>query len=341
MNASVIKSLPKVDLHLHLDGSVKPNTLIELAKQKGVILPAETETELLPYMQVTKTGQLKDYLKTFDLVLPMMQTEEALERIAFEVVEQASLDNCIYIEVRFGPILHTREGLRLEQVISAVIKGLQRGESTFGVKARVIASCLRHHSVAENIAVIHAASSFLHKGLVAVDLAGDEGNFPTHLHQEVFAVANEKEIPVTIHAGEAAGPDSIYDAITQLGAVRIGHGVRAREDKDIVDLLIDKKIPLEMCPISNIQTKACDSWESYPFKEYYDMGFTLTINTDNLTVSNTTLTKEFLTLIEYFQLSLDDVLSLLRNGIEAAFLPEVEKQKLRERFESKLKNEQT
>ncbi|WP_245805788.1 adenosine deaminase [Bacillus alkalicellulosilyticus] len=328
-----IKTMPKVDLHLHLDGSVKPSTLLELASQHGIQLPTTNKQSLVSFMQIEdECKSLTEYLKKFDLVLPVMQTIEAIERISYEVVEQASFENCKYIEVRFAPQLHRNKGLSIEEVMTAVLRGLEQGQKQFGVISRAIVICMRHQSVEENIEVIRASSKYLGTGVVGVDLAGNEASYPARMHQEVFKVANEYHLPITIHAGEAAGPESIYDAVTYLGADRIGHGIRLKEDGSLFEVIKQKQIPLEMCPISNIQTKASESWEHYPLKEYFEKGLLVTVNTDNLTVSNTTITKEYETIAENFSLSTKEICTLIMNGVEAAFLPLKEKQQLADEF---------
>ncbi|MEI7027709.1 adenosine deaminase [Paenibacillus sp. y28] len=329
IDAEVLRRLPKVDLHIHFDGSVKPQTLLALAEEQGLKLPAGDADSLLPYMQVEgDCPSLADYLDKFNLVLPCLQTAAAMERTAFEVVEQAAQHHCKYIEVRIGPRLHQMKGLALDEVIGAFIAGLQRGETQFGVKARGIVICMRQHSVKDNLEVIEAAARFLGQGVVAADLAGPEAGYPPELHREVFALARSRGIPFTIHAGEAAGAGSISGAVTGLGASRIGHGVRLKEDKQLLELVRKRRIPLELCPVSNIQTKASASWEAYPVREYFDQGLLLTVNTDNLTVSGTSMTKELTILADKFQFTLPEICRVLLNGAEAAFLEEQEKRQM-------------
>lgn len=326
----LIKRLPKVDLHVHLDGSVKPNTVIELAQTQGINLSVSNVKQLIPLIQVNDNcTDLAQYLTKFDLVSKVLHTSEALERVAFEIVEQAYEDNCKYIEVRFGPQLHCEKGLTVEGVIHSVIKGLKRGESVFGVKANAIACCLRHHTVEQNMLVIKAATGFLNHGLVGVDLAGDEASYPAYLFEDVFKLASKNGLPITIHAGEAGGPENIKVALNNLGAARIGHGVRLRENTELLNKLNLRRIPLEMCPVSNIQTKASLSWDDYPIREYFDLGLNITVNTDNLTVSNTNLTNEYYILKEKFNFSIGELGQLIMNAVDASFLNFREKKKLK------------
>lgn len=329
----IIEQLPKVDLHLHLDGCILPETLLELARAQQHTLPAYTPETLRPYMEVEgQCDDLKHYLERFKLVLPLLQTGEALERTAYECVQQAAADRGMYIEVRFAPHLHTERGLTPSQAIGHVIAGLQRGERDFGVRAQTIAICMRHHSEALNLEVIEAAAPYLGRGLCAVDLAGDEAGFPPHLFRRVFARAAELGLPATIHAGEAGGPDNIREAIHGLGAVRIGHGVRLREDPALLAELHSLQLPLEMCPVSNIQTRAVAEWSDYPIRDYLEQGLFVTVNTDNPTVSGTTMTREYSELAARFGFRPDEIAALILSSIEAAWLPPADKDALRQRL---------
>jgi adenosine deaminase len=333
----IVQKMPKVDLHLHLDGCVKPETILILAAEQGVSLPAESKEQLLPYLQVEDNcSSLKQYLSKFDFTVPFLQTAGALKRVAYEAVEQSAEHRCKYIEVRFAPQLHRGKGLSVDEAIYWVIEGLKQGERDFAVKARVIAICMRHHSECDNKEVIEAAVRYKGKGLVAVDLAGDEAAYPAENFRSTFALAYKLGLPITIHAGEAAGAGNIYEAITHLGAVRIGHGVRVQENPAIMEIVKDKRIPLELCPVSNIQTKAVKDWDAYPIKHYFDMGLKLTINTDNPTVSGTNITEEYTIIMEKFGFTLPELATLVLNGVDASFLEANEKQTLRLEFEQLL-----
>ena len=328
---------PKIDLHVHLDGSVKPETVIELAREGGHELPAWEPHLLDPYMRAPHDCRsLAEYLDKFHFVGSFLQTAAALERVAFELVEQSSRHNCKYIEVRFAPQLHRQQGLSLEQILRHVLMGLRRGEAEFGVMARCIVICMRHHADEINMEVIRAASEFIDQGVVAVDLAGSEAEYPAGNFERVFQLARESGMPITIHAGEAAGAHNIYDAVVKLGARRIGHGVRLKEDPDVFELVRSMRVPLELCPFSNIQTKAVADWEQYPIKEFLDRGLLVTVNSDNLTVSDTSMTKEYAVLRERLGLTEMDLARIIRNNVEAAFLQEEEKRMLRMKVETEL-----
>ncbi|MFC5451334.1 adenosine deaminase [Paenibacillus aestuarii] len=329
--------LPKVDLHLHLDGSVKPETILELALHQGIDLPVYDKDQLIPHMRVNdECSSLTEYLSKFHFTTRFLQLAEALDRVAYEVAQQAAEHNCKYVEVRFAPQLHRDMGLTVEETIQHVIEGLNRGRRDFGVRAGVIVICMRHHAIETNLEVVTAAAKFAGRGVVAVDLAGDEASYPPEIFRDVFAESKRLGLPITIHAGEAAGAANVYEAVANLGAVRIGHGVRLRENASILELVRNRRIPLEMCPISNIQTKAVPSWESYPIREYLERGLMVTINTDNPSVSGTNITKEYRVLADRFGFTAPELVKLIMNGVEAAFLEESDKLTLRREMENEL-----
>ncbi|RTE03954.1 adenosine deaminase [Paenibacillus whitsoniae] len=333
----LLTRLPKVDLHLHLDGSVRPETIVALAREQGIALPTYETQALIPYMRVTEhCGSLIEYLEKFHFTTRFLQTGAALERVAYEVVEQSVEHNCRYVEVRFAPQLHRHQGLSIEETFHYVILGLRRAQHDFGTRFGVIAICMRNHSCASNMEVIEAAAQYAGKGVVAVDLAGDEATYPPEFFREVFAKSHALGIPVTIHAGEAGGAVNVEEAVTGLGATRIGHGVRLRENADILRMVKDRRIPLEMCPISNIQTKAVASWDAYPIREYMDQGLIVTVNTDNPSVSGTNITNEYRALADNFGFSPPELAKLIMNGVEAAFMPESDKVQFRSEMEAEL-----
>ncbi|SFB21093.1 adenosine deaminase [Cohnella sp. OV330] len=329
-----LEALPKADLHLHLDGCVKPATLLELAADRGYPLPADRAEDLLPFMQVDEDcDSLKTYLEKFNFVLPLLQDAAALARVAEETVEQSAARNCLYIEVRFAPALHTNEGMTPDDAIAAVLEGLKRGEAAYGVVARLIVICMRHQDEAINLPVIRAAIARRDQGVVAVDLAGDEASHPAAKFRATFAAAIEAGIPITIHAGEAAGPFNVREAVEGLGATRIGHGIRLREDPGLLDWIRERRIPLELCPTSNVQTKAIASWDDYPIRGYYDAGVYVTVNTDNPTVSGTDMTRECETIATRFGFAPAELADLMRGALLAAFAEPPVKERLLARFD--------
>ncbi|WP_424765517.1 adenosine deaminase [Paenibacillus sp. sgz302251] len=331
----LLQKLPKVDLHVHLDGSVKPGTLKELALEQGRPLSIRSDAELLSNMRVSESNDsLKQYLSKFSFVLPYLQDGAALERVAYELVEQAAGERVLYMEVRFAPELHRRKGLSNDEVIHHVVEGLKRAERTFGVLSRAIIICMRNHPFELNKDTLEAAARFYRNGVVAVDLAGDEAAFPAELFCPLFEEAKRLGLPITIHAGEAAGPDNVRVAISELGALRVGHGVRMLEDSEVMALVKERQIPLEMCPLSNIQTKAVPDWDAYPIRQFLDEGIIVTVNTDNRTVSDTTLLREYKLLMKHCGLTLTDLSKVIWNGVKSAFVEEEKKALLLERFET-------
>jgi len=330
--------MPKIDLHLHLDGCVRPETLIRLARERKRPLPETAPERLLPWMRVAPdNANLTEYLTKFDFVLPHLQDREALEIVAFECVKQSADSGAVHVEVRFAPMLHTREGLTADDAIRAVIAGLRRGEAECGIPARAIVICMRHHDEATNLRTVEAAARFAGRGVAAVDLAGDESRWPTSAFRRVFEAAAALGLQATIHAGEADGPESIREAVERLGAVRIGHGVRAQEDPYVTALLKERRIPLEMCPTSNIQTRAVPGgWDAYPLRRYAADGLVVTANTDNPTVSGTTIADEYRLLHDKLGMTPREIAALVLNAADAAFLEPEAKTALKARVRSGL-----
>lgn len=330
---SFIKNMPKVDLHYHLDGGLRPQTVIEIAGREGIALPAHNAEDIAPYLKVREgCTSLAEYLEKFDLPLKCLQTAYSQRRIAMEAVEDAASQNVKYIEVRFAPQFMVEGGLTVSEVTSNVIEGLKAGEAAFKTKARAVLICMRHHDIQKNLEVIETAKKFMGKGVCGVDLAGDEAGYPPQLSREVFELACKYGIPVTIHAGEAGGAENIYEAIENLGAVRIGHGIRLKENSRLLDFIKYRRIPLEICVTSNVQTKAAASFETHPIREYFDAGLTVTVNTDNTTVSNTNITREYEILQEKYGFTHDEIKQLVFNAANAAFLEEPEKNRLVEKI---------
>jgi adenosine deaminase len=328
----VLKTLPKVLLHEHLDGVLRPETIIELAKtEKYRQLPSENPEELARWFhQGANQGNLPKYLEGFVHTIAVMQTEEALERVAYEQAEDLSRDGVVYFETRFAPIFHTRKGLTHQQVISAVLKGLEEGRKAFGITSGLIICAMRNMDVSLEMAEL--AVDFRQRGVVGFDLAGEEGGFPPKKHVDAFHYIQRQNFNITIHAGEGFGKESIWQAIQYCGAHRIGHGTRLIDDIAIMDgkavklgdlaqYVLDKRIPLEICLLSNVHTGAAPSVPAHPFKIFYREKFRVTLNTDNRLMSNTSMTKEFHAAAEAFALSLDDFEKLTINAMKSAFLP--------------------
>ncbi len=322
------KKIKKVELHLHLDGSLRPSTVIDIAKKEGIELPSYDEKELIKYLSVDETNKdLVEYLKKFNLPLKVMQTRENLERVTFELLEDLAKDNYIYVELRFAPHLHTKKGLNLSEIVESVNAGIFRAENTYPIKANVLLCIMRHMEVSLGYEIVDLAKKYLGEKVCGIDLAGDEFNYSVTLFKDVFARAKGMDIPFTIHSGEARGPESIVDALS-VGAERLGHGIRAYENKELLEKLKENRITLECCPISNLNTQIFHDFHDYPLKTYLNNGLKATINTDNRTVSNTNYQKEIDFLEKYTPLTLEEIYLANKNAIEGAFISKEEKEEL-------------
>ena len=331
-----LRQLPKAELHCHLDGSMRPETLLELARERGIQLPKQTSEELAAFMRVDDAQSLEDYLRRFDFTISVLQSEEALERVAYELAEDAADDGVRYIEVRNAPILNVVQGLTLVQAVEAPLRGLQRAEKEFDITARFIVCGLRQFPPENSLELARLAVEFKDDGVVALDLAGGEKGNPASKHIEAFRYAREHDLAVTVHAGEGDGPQSIREAVHVLGANRIGHGTRLIEDPDLTQYVNDRRIALEVCLTSNVQTRVADSYATHPFREYFDQGLNVTLNTDNRLMSGTTLTDEYVYAAEHLGLTVEDLAGIALNGFESAFLPWEERLMLIEEVSDKI-----
>jgi adenosine deaminase len=319
-----IERMPKTDLHVHLDGSLRLKTILELAAEQGVKLPnnAQTEEELAAAIRMGAICEdLKDYLKAFDVTLSVLQTEDALYRAAFELGEDAARENVRYMEVRYSPLLHTQKGLSFPVIVEAVAEGLREAKRQYGVMTGQIICGIRHITPESSLRLAELSVAFKHRGVVGFDLAGAEADNPPKDHQAAFDLIRNNNVNLTIHAGEAYGPESVHQAIHQCGAHRIGHGTRLREDGDLLNFVNDHRIPLEICLTSNVQTRACDSFESHPLPFYMSYGIRCTINTDNRLVTDTTVTEEYWRAVQHFNLGVGDLRRLMIDGFKSSFMP--------------------
>ncbi|HEY3666414.1 MAG TPA: adenosine deaminase [Polyangiaceae bacterium] len=323
----VFRALPKTDLHVHLDGSLRLETILELGRQQGVELPAIDVPGLNAAIGCGRNfGSLVEYLRGFDITLRVMQTEAALERIAFELAEDAHRENVRYMEVRYAPMLHTQRGLKLTKVVEAVLDGLRRARETYGIKANVIVCGIRNISAESSYQMAELAVAYKGRGVVGFDLAGAEADFPAKHHRAAFQLVRDNNINCTIHAGEAYGPESIAQAIHVCGAHRIGHGCRLREDGDLLHYLNDHRVPLECCPSSNVQTGAVRDLASHPIKLYFDLGLRVTVNTDNRLITDTSVSKELFLVHTKMGVPFADIKSMIVAGFKSSFQPFHEKQ---------------
>jgi adenosine deaminase len=328
---SLLEQLPKAELHCHLDGSVRPGTLIELGREYGVAMPRDDADALREYMIVRDHSTLDEYLARFVTTLSVMQTAEALERIAYELAVDAAREGVWYLETRFAPVLNTRGGLTPEQALEAAIKGLDRARRDCGIIARVLVTALRTLPPAASMDMARLAVDFHGSGVVGFDLAGAESGNPASAHAEAFRYALAHDLPCTCHAGEGDGAGSVRDAVHACGANRIGHGTRLIEDAELTDFVNDRRISVEVCLTSNVQTRAVDSLESHPLPEYLRRGLNVVLNTDNRLMSGVTLTHEYQVASQQLGLGFDDLARIALNGFESAFLPWAERQALASR----------
>ncbi|MDI7267995.1 MAG: adenosine deaminase [Myxococcota bacterium] len=317
-----LEKLPKTDLHVHLDGSVRLGTILELADRYGVRLPAQTPEGLAEALHVGKVcDSLVSYLTAFETTLSVMQTEEALYRVAYELAEDAARENVRYMEVRYSPILHARRGLRLTAVVEAVTQALRQAQKDFAIDSGVIICGIRSISPASSLEMAQLAVAYKNHGVVGFDLAGAEYNYPAKAHKDAFQLILKNNINCTAHAGEAYGPESVAQAIHYLGAHRIGHGVRLREDGNLLNYVNDHRIPLEICPSSNMQTGAIPSIDQHPIRFLYNFGVRVTVNTDNRLITDTTVSKELYLLHRHLGFTLDEIRQLVIWGFKSAFQP--------------------
>jgi adenosine deaminase len=330
--AAYFHAIPKAELHLHLDGSVRPKTVLELAQQGGVPLPTKDLAKLTDFLEATdRTASLVEYIEYFQLPIAVLQTAPALERATFELCEDLKNDNVRYAEIRYGPWLHVREGLSLTDVIRAVLSGWDAGRQAYGLVGGIIVTALRDMPPAQNVALAQVAGRYVNEGVVGFDLAGDEAGHPPILHEDAFRVARSLGLHITIHAGEAAGPESVRQAIS-MGAMRLGHGVRAREDSEVVAMIKENGIELDMAPTSNAQTKAVRRLQEHPLKRFYEQGIKVTISTDSRTVSDITLTQEFQTVARVLGCSREQIWAMNLQALDGGFADKLTRARLRHEF---------
>ncbi|WP_138416158.1 adenosine deaminase [Aquibacillus sediminis] len=313
-------TLPKIELHCHLDGSLRAETIIDIANKEGIELPSYDKDELQQELVAPlECESLDEYLKRFFLPNMVMQSKENLRRITFELFEDAARENVKYMEVRFAPLLHTVKGLDVKEIIQGVIEGMREAESCYEIKGNIILSCMRTMSPESAFEVVEKGKQFLGKGVVAIDLCASEEEGFCERFVEPIALARECGYRVTIHAGETGSAQNVIDAVKLLGAERVGHGVFIKDSAEAYKLVKDHNIFLEMCPTSNVQTKAVHHYSDHPIYKFHEDGIKVTINTDNRTVSNTTMAKEIDVVDEEFSISKQDYQKIYVNSVEASF----------------------
>jgi len=331
-----LHALPKAELHVHMDGSLRPATMGELAMERGVELPAYEADELAAHMLVSDAHSLEEYLARFVLTLSVMQDAAALERIAYELAEDHARETVRYVEVRFCPALNTHGGLTPDEVMDATLAGLERAERDFDIRTRVIVCALRTLEPAISVEMAELAVTYRSRGVVAFDLAGAEAGNPVVDHLEAFKVAQEAGLPRTVHAGEGFGALSIHQAVHLAGAARIGHGTRLYEDPALEAVVRAQQIPLEVCITSNVQTGVARSYGQHPVRRYRDGGIPVILCTDNRLMSGVSVTEEYAHARDHLGFTWGDLVNVARTGFACAFLDDVEKAELLRVFEAEV-----
>lgn len=340
MTQAVLKELAKAELHCHLDGSLSLPAIRKLANMADIILPS-SDKELRKYVIApAQTESLVDYLKTFEFIRPLLQTKEALRFAAYDVARQAALENVIYIEIRFAPELSMDKGLTASDTVLAVLEGLADAQKEFNIVARALVCGMRQSSHKTTKDIIKHIVDLAHKGLVGFDFAGDEFSYPTDSLVDLIQEVKRSGYPMTLHAGECGCAKHIADSLN-LGIKRMGHVTALTGQRDLIKRFVEEDAVAEMCLTSNLQTKAASSIQSFPYQELYDAGGKITINTDNRTVSDTNLTKEYSLFVTYFGTKIEDFLVFNQNAVKASFTSDSEKDtllhKLQENYDSYLK----
>ena len=310
MTIKELTALPKVELHCHLDGSLSRGFIEKRLGRK--VLQSELSVS-------EDCRSLNEYLEKFDLPGKCIMDETGLKEAGYDVLKSMKQENVCYAEIRFAPLLSETPDMNCNKVIEALLAGLEKGKRDFGVEYGVITCAMRHHSEEENARMLRTAREYLGHGVCAADLAGAESLYPMSEFMELFGQAKKLGMPFTIHAGECGNVQNILDSV-EAGALRIGHGIAMRGNSEVQKMIREKGIGVEMCPISNLQTKAVESESQYPLREFLDNGIKVTINTDNRTVSNTTMTKELQFIQEHYRITDEEIRLMMINAVDTAFI---------------------
>jgi adenosine deaminase len=321
LTRELLGRLPKAELHTHLDACLRPETMIELGRAAKFTLPTTDPDALRRFMVVEDATSLEDYLRRFDLTIPLLQTPEAIERVAYEAVEDAARDNVRYLEVRYCPWLSRKQGLSMAAALEAELRGLERGERDFGVITRVINCSLRHYDPSVSVEIAKLSVAYRDRGVVAFDLAGGEAGRPPAKHQQAFDLAAEGCLGITVHAGEAAGAASIAEAVHRCHADRIGHGTRLYEDPVLRDYIRDRRILIEINLTSNVQTRAVPSLAEHPVRAYIDADLEVTLCTDGWLMCGVSLSDEYWRAHTELSVTREEIDRLILAGFANGFLP--------------------
>jgi len=335
LSREALRRWPKAELHVHLDGCLRPATMLELARAQRVRLPADTPEGLAAALTVKGARSLEEYLTKYQYTLAVLQTAPALERVAYEFVLDVAAENVRYVEVRYSPLLH-RPALTLVQAIEAPLRGIKRAEAETGTKVGLIVCGIRTRPASESLELARAAVDYRNAGLVAFDLAGAERGHPAREHRDAFAHAAQHGLACTCHAGEGDGAASIREALHVCGAQRIGHGTRLHEDPALLEEVVARCIPLEMCLTSNLHTHTVTAIAEHPFRGYLERGVQASLNTDGRLMDGISLTDEYYLAHTALGLTREHLARVVLNACESAFLPDYEKVALVSRVQSEL-----
>jgi len=332
LTRDLIGRLPKVLIHDHLDGGLRPETIIELAKTHNLKLPEYDPDSLSQwFFEGAKSRNLPEYLKGFKITTGVMQTQKALYRVAFEMMEDMKKDGIVYVETRFSPLYHTKFGLSYDQIVESVLRGLKEGSRTFNIKFGLIICAMRNLPSSGSLEMAKLAVRYREQGVVGFDLAGDELGYPAKDHLDAVYYIHRNNFYITIHAGEAFGKESIWQALQYCGTHRIGHGLHLKDDimtkdNEIIEMgylsqyVRDRRVPLEVCLSTNLHTGEIQDLRYHPFPIMYKNGFRVTLNTDNRLMNNITLTEELLLAVKQYNLNIRDIEKLTLNAMKSAFL---------------------
>ncbi len=334
-----LHALPKVDLHRHLEGSLRIQTLSEIAREHGIDLPSYDIEYLRPFVTVAREEpDFHRFLEKFRFLRRFYPTQAAVERVAYEAVADAVADNVKYLELRFNPVALAREqGFSLDQVVEWVCGAVERAQSDYAVHASLILQIGRDESLEIGAKIADIAKTYQEAGVVGLDLAGDEESYPARRFAKIFQRARADGLCVTVHAGEAGGPENVWEAVELLGAQRIGHGVRSIENSDVVQLILRRDVTLEVCPTSNLQTAVVRHFWHHPLPDLMSLGVGVTINTDDPSISDTTLTDEYMVAMLAMGMSLQQIKRAILAGITGSFQPPEERKRLEKWFRKELR----
>ncbi len=325
----IIREMPKTELHLHLEGAIPLETLYELIQHDG------DESSIKSIDDLEKKLTYTDFAHFIDVwtwMTTLIKDEKDFEVIAYQVLRNLSEQNVKYVEAFYSPGDYWRQGLSVQKITEYMIKGKERAYNDFGIRSELIVDLIRNHGPDVGMQRLEEVTPYLGKGVIGIGLGGSEQNCPADPYSYVYKEAKQRGFRLTAHAGEADGPNSIWAAVRKLGCERIGHGVRAKEDPHLISFLKERQIPLEICVVSNVKTKVCESVESHPIKQYYEDGLMVTVNSDDPTMFNTTITQEYLVIAQKLNFTVNDIKQLTMNGIEASFMSENDKETMKAQF---------